>query len=50
MHNRYKTLLARKGNLVQAIKWNRVVYWYGANFKPGSYRLRAKIRYNVEFK
>ena len=50
MHNRYKTLLARKGNLVQDIKWNRFVYWYGANFKPGNCRLRAKIQYDTRFK
>ena len=50
MHNRYKTLLARKGNLVQVIRWNRFVYWYGANFKPGNCRLRAKIQYDTRFK
>ena len=50
MHNRYKTLLARKGNLVQDIKWNRFVYWYGANFKPGNCRLRAKVQYDMESK
>ena len=50
MHNRYKTLLARKYNLVQDIKWNRFVYWYlGANFKPGN-RLRAKVQYDMKFK
>ena len=50
MHNRYKTLLVSKVNLVQDIKRNRFVYWYAANFKPGNCRLRAKFQYDMEFK
>ena len=50
MHNRCKTLLTRKGNLVQDIKRNRFVYRYDANFKPENCRLRAKVQYDMEFK
>ena len=50
MHNRYKTLLARKGNLVQDIKWNKFIYWYSTTYRPGSYALRAKIQYDTRFK
>ena len=50
MHNRHKTLLARKGNLVQDIKWNKFIYWYSTAYGPGSYALSAKIQYDTRFK
>ena len=50
MRNRYKTLLARKGNLVQDIKWSRFIYWYSTTYRPGSCALRAKIQYDTRLK
>ena len=50
MHNRYKMLLARKGNLVQDIKWSRFIYWYSTTYRPGSCTLRAKIQYDTRLK